>query len=122
MGVFPEGWPNCCPPSDATDIDGAHFRVVQSKNFDESDFRSQAELGKAIAADSCIRVGLSVYSDFNGAWHRTQLSPHLGQFVAYKNLQSVHGKAKAGKQTHVTWWPYDGIPRHEGFQIVEAPP
>lgn len=118
MGIFPSNWPECCPPRDAAEANGVYYRVVRTQVCCEDDFRSQAELGKAQDGDQCLRVGLSCYTDLDAALHRTKLSPGLGKFVAVKKLDGSHGKAKSGKGTHVTWWPYAGIVRHEGFQVV----
>lgn len=119
--VFPDGWPNDCPPQDAVDANCVVFRIVDRSPPIARDFVSHFESGKLPKAPECMRRGLSVFEELGDAMHQKRLLPKLGRFIAQGTLREKHGKTKLtpGKQpTHTTWWPYRDVDRPSLFSIV----
>lgn len=118
---FPEDWPNGCPPADATPASGEAFRLVKHKPPVAADFLTHSERGLLLRANPCLRRGLSVFTEIEGAVHMHELFPKIGEFVAKGTLTGEHGKSKPteGKHpAHSTWWPYEGVERKAPFQVV----
>lgn len=118
MAKFPGDWQEGCPPADAVDADGEFFRVVKQNPCVADDFKTHAEMGSQRKACPCLRVGLSVLADIEHARHYRDKYPSLGNMIASGKLSSDHGRIKAGKNGHVTWWSYSGVLRHSLFSIV----
>ena len=116
--VFPpvgeDGFPPCCPPTDAVDADGVVYRATISDPPVENDFSSQHELGlrpslKSSWPQKCSMRAVSVYRTLRDAQH------HLNTFQKYKFiavgvLTPGSGKAKLAahndRPTHSNWWCY----------------
>ena len=120
---FPKSWPPDCPPADAQDAQGEHFRVASSNPPGADDFKSCAELGKFPKADPCKRVGLSLLRTLDDAIHQTKLFPMRGNLIFRGDLNPSHGKTlltKGRLPTHTTWWPFEGIDRAAPFVFAGA--
>ena len=118
MGTYPESWTVGCPPADAVDAQGEYFRVVKEDPCAANDFQTQGELGRAINGCACLRVGLSLLTDYESASHYRDKFPYLGERIAAAKLSPPHGKTKAGNGGHVTWWSYSVVSRHTLFSVV----
>jgi hypothetical protein len=119
--LFPETWPNDCPPADAIDASGVVFRIVKNKPPLPEDFVTHFEADKLRNADPCLRCGLSVFQEIGDAVHQRWLLPKLGRLIARGTLRTDHGKTKLtpGKQpSHTTWWPYTEVDRASIFSIA----
>lgn len=104
--MFPNDWPDGCPPLDSVDADKQVFRVVANDPIEHSDFLSAGALGRHSNSCPCQRVGLSVFDSLSGAQHCMKLFPRLGSRIAEATLSAGEGKLKAsGRQGHLTWWP-----------------
>jgi len=122
MPTFPSDWPPGCPPNDAIDASGTVYRVVKADPCGAEDFRSHGEQGTRATSPECLRCGLSVFSDLTGAGHARAKYPALGNLIARGELHAQHGKIKASgaqSSTHLTWWPYLMVARHELFSVVD---
>ncbi len=121
--TFPKDWQNC-PPSDAEACYGSYFRVGRGNPPTADDFRSQAELGRAVGGDECLRAGLSTLRDLNEANHLVQLNSRLGSVIYKGDLIAAHGKSKLTSSrkspSHTTWWPFADIDRAGLFSMVEV--
>ena len=118
---FPDSWPTNCPPPEATDANGAVFRLVKHDPPQASDTASHWEAGKLPKAPACLRCGLSVFREIRDAVHQRQLLPKLGNWIAQATLLPEHGKTKLteGRQpSHTTWWAYEGVNRASLFSVV----
>lgn len=120
---FPESW-QCCPPSDAEPTSGVYFRVGRNNPPTADDFKSQSELGRALGAEECMRLGLSTLRDLVEADHLIRLNRRLGSVIYKGELTDTHGKSKltSSRQSpsHTTWWAYPDIDRVAPFSVVEA--
>lgn len=120
---FPEDWQNC-PPSDAEPCSGTYFRVGRRNPPTADEFRSQAEMNRAVGGDECLRVGLSTLRDLGEASHLIRLNSRLGGVIYKGDLNHAHGKSKLTSSkkspSHTTWWPFSGIDRAGLFTVVEA--
>lgn len=120
---FPKNWPPECPPADAQDAQGEHFRVASNDPPGVDELKSYAELGKLTKANPCRRVGLSLLRSLDDAIHQTELFPKHGKLIFRGDLNSSHGKTlptKGTLPTHTTWWPYEGIDRAAPFVFAGA--
>jgi hypothetical protein len=84
------------------------------------DFRSVQELGKGNPERACDSVGLSVFLNSKDAFHYRDKYPYLGEYVAQGALAEKHGKLQRTPRrgnSHATWWPFEGIARHELFEL-----
>src|SRR5262245_11778626 len=64
---FPAFFPPGLPPSDAADANQVVFRLVVNDPPTEDDFLTHAEQEKAPHRDPCLRCGLSVFPNPDGA-------------------------------------------------------
>lgn len=121
--TFPENWPEGCPPGDAVAAHGDVFRVVKTDPPQPGDFRSLWEQGRPIAQKECESAGLSVFQAVRDAAHAALKYPYLGELVARGTLGTKHGVVKPTPRSgnsHTTWWPCDGLARHELFIVVRS--
>jgi hypothetical protein len=119
--MFPQDWPEGCPPSEAADASGEVYRVVRYSPPTRKDFTTHHEAGKMPKAPPCLRAGLSVLRGLVEAQHQRALMPHLGPYIARATLEQKHGKTQLtqGKvPTHTTWWPYENGEREALFALV----
>ncbi len=121
--VFPKGFPLGCPPEDAASADGVVYRIIKTNPLSPSDFLSAQEMGKPVPANrKCEGAGLSVFRDKRDAVLCRDKYPRLGERIAEGVLTNEHGKLKPsprGRNSHTTWWPYEGVVRYEPFKMVE---
>jgi len=117
---FPKDWPDGCPPPDAEDATGDVFRVVKHNPPEPADLLSYIEMGRRVDARPCLRRGVSVFREFEGAAHLRKTFPQMGRFIPKGALQPEHGKTKStGKQPlHTTWWSYEGVNRASLFSVI----
>ncbi len=122
---FSSWFPLNCPPTAAADADGIVFRFVAKDPVDAEDVLSYHELGLALQSDLGRRGALSVYKSLDVA--RDQLrdlrkrNPKRAErHIARGTLTPADGRMKqTGKDSHYSWWVFDGIVRHRSFQVVE---
>lgn len=121
---YPTDWPKGCPSSDAEAASGLYFRVGRHNPPTAADFQSQAELGRAVSGDECLRVGLSMLRSLTDAEHLIRLNRKLGTEIYRGELITSHGHSKLTgshrSPSHTTWWPFAGIDRAAPFSMVEA--
>lgn len=105
--MWPEHYPNTCPPLNATDAGGNVYRFLLGSNTVSDDFLSYYLLGKA---DNCQSRGLSVYTSFSGVEEARKAIPAFrNKKCARANLSgSAHGKVLHTPSQkcaqHYTWW------------------
>jgi len=120
---FPANWQNC-PPDDASPAAGIYFRVGRGTIPVEDDFRSQAELGKALDGDECLRQGLSTLREYADAVHLRRVNPRLGSIIYKGELNSSYGKSKLTSSrkspSHTTLWAYIGINKASFFAVCKG--
>ncbi len=123
---FPDWFPPRRPPDSASDATGIVFRFIQSSFIDPADFLSHHELGLAPRAQPCRRCSLSVYRTLDFAREklselRARFPGRFGSHIAQGRLLPEHGKLKQKgiDLDHHEWWAYDGVERHEPFQMIE---
>jgi hypothetical protein len=115
--VFPEWFPDACPPASAIDAGGEVFRVVAGGELIPADFESHYEKGTALRAPACRRCAVSVFDSFSGACHLLKIKPSLGTEIAAGVLLPTAGKMEyAGSPGHIEWWPYSGVDRPSFFR------
>lgn len=128
MGLgFPADYPGGCPLEGSAPASGDHFRCTRNNPPTPADFLSMHELNRPIRgnkpADVCKSRGLSVFRLIEHARHQLELLPVLGPYIACRTLGEYHGLTKPtpakDRPSHTTWWPYDGVERHDGFVVVE---
>lgn len=131
--VFPNYFPENCPPDDAKPAGGTFFRLVRSDHPGEDEFRTHHELGWRGGAEPCQRCGLSVHAEQKDAvaLFRFFAQKHgrhgtrMGNLVARLKLEPSHGKVKptprpSRPDSHHTWWPFRDTNRASSFvDIVE---
>lgn len=124
--VFPTGWPARCPPEDASCAEGQVYRITKKNPLEPSDFLSVREENKPFPPDrECEAAGLSVFQKREDAIHYRRKFPYLGDRIAQGTLTEEHGKLKPtprGRNSHMTWWPYEGVERSKLFTLVEEKP
>lgn len=120
---YPSDWPEHCPPADAIPASGNYFRVGKKDQPDEDEFKSMAELNRALDADNCQRRGLSLVRTLADARHQKRMFQRLGSKIYRGELSAEHGHTKPTKgksPSHTTWWPFAGVLRATLFSVVEG--
>lgn len=102
---WPQHFPACCPPTDASATQGEVYRFVANDPVDPKDMVSYLEEGKAKGRD-CQRAGLSTLVDLDHAREVQILLPtQRGKRIARAMLSVEHGKIKqTGQPGHYTLW------------------
>lgn len=121
--MFPSNWPAGCPPAEARPADGEVYRLVKSDPPVADDFATWLELGKSNPARECESAGLSVFRNLEDATNYAGKYPHLGERVAKGSLGDQHGITMPTPRrgnSHLTWWPYEGIIRHSLFSVIDS--
>jgi len=125
--MFPEELPQGCPLPAAQDCSGSIYMISENIPVQESNFQSQAERGRALAATgdaACTRHGLSVFPTYESCAHHKLLFPRLGEHIVSAKLEPSHGKLmktpSRSNPAHMTWWPYKGVTRSALFSPVES--
>jgi len=117
--IFDQPLPDSCPPETATSREQSAYRIVQDKLPSMADFKTHAELGRAISADQCRRASLSIFATYHQAFHRRSLTPKLGSYIAHANLTQQHGLiSPQNSKGHMDWWPYRGVINPSEFCVV----
>lgn len=119
---FPNDWPKDCPPGKSRLPQNLTvYRAVKNSPPTNKDFQSQAELGKMLEGDPCLRLGVSVMKTRSGAEHYRKLFPS-GKFIASAVLKVEDGRVLETPTkkfpVHVTWWPPQGFERESLFHVV----
>jgi hypothetical protein len=119
--MFPEWFPEECPPEGAQGASATVFRIVSGSTPLDADFLTHHELGTALTAPPCKRCAISVFDSFENALHRLRLSPRLGNAVAQGQLETTSGKIDTARPRsgHISWWAYGNVVRHELFGDVQ---
>lgn len=121
---FPTAWGPNCPPEDASSADEVViFRRVLHNPIQPSDFMSWIELGRQIAGAErvCQAQGLSAFRCLEDARAFAERYPGTGDLIARAELGNEDGKIKPTPRdgnSHVTWWPFEGIDRCRKFEVV----
>ena len=126
---YPEWYVENCPPADALNVEGTIYRFVESFPTIANDFLSYHEMGQRPNGKRCERCGLSVFHSIddirNSLRHLLKAYPgkQYGDKIVRRELSVSDGKTKkTGKIGHHTWWAYEGVTRHELFELVEQLP
>ncbi len=116
--VLPQG----CPLAGASETARDAYRVVKTAPPTGEDLLTYQELGLLPKANPCKRASVSLFSSYEGAKHRLELSPHLGEHIAIASLTPSHGQLSDTHPAsgHIDWWPYAGMRRPSDFQVVES--
>jgi hypothetical protein len=123
---WPQGYPEQCPPSDATVSDVVVYRIVDTEPPTERDFLSHpalVALGERAPRnypDECMAAGLSVF-DSHGAAERTRQSvgPMRNKFIAAGSINnSGRIMQTTTKSEHHTWWRPASDAQWTNFQVV----
>ncbi len=112
--------PPNCPLEGASEKELQAFRIVKNNPPTQEDFLTYHELGQLPKSNACKRASVSVFSCYEGAKHRLELSPHLGKHIARATLGTGHGKVSHAhpESGHIDWWPYAGMRRPDDFSVV----
>lgn len=107
--MFPEEWPQPCPPTHANDANGDYFHLVSSDPLKvvppDADCRSKCEKF-GLGSDGCVKCigcGLSVFPTeiavrqqyaFNVALYHRIAKKHMGH-IGKATLIPLHGKGRS---------------------------
>lgn len=113
--------PDDCPPSSAQEKQCQVFRIVKDITPSKDDLLTHQELNLLPRANACKRASVSVFDSQDNAVHRLDLSPNLGNYIAYSTLTPEHGKLSEtnSKSGHIDWWPYKGMRRPDDFTVIK---
>jgi hypothetical protein len=113
--------PQDCPPAGAAEKEQNAFRIVKSRTPTESDLKTHQELDLVPHAPPCKRASVSVFSTYEHAKHRLDMSPHLGKYIAQALLSQKHGQFSGPNPVsgHIDWWPYCGMRNPTDFTVIE---
>jgi hypothetical protein len=116
------GLPDGCPPNEAAAANGKLFRVVRDNPPIADDLLTFVELDRLLPGRECECHGVSLFADIYDALQYADKFPYLGELIAEATLTADHGKTlptPRNNNSHVTWWPYREVPRHELFVVVQ---
>lgn len=125
--TYPDSWQSCdCPPKDSIYPDGRYFRAVPNNPATKDDFLNSIEADKFHNASHCDRLAVSMLGTWNGAAHHLRLFSFKSDwFIATVQLDKTHGKVKRTpnkkQPTHVDWWPYPSVDRHNTVINIGKP-
>jgi hypothetical protein len=111
--LWPDYYPEDCPPEDCEDCAGRFYRLVERNPPDETDFIPNYLLfPDREDCRTCTGAGLSVFGTEKSARNLRQLPVFRDHFVAVVVLPSSAGKMKRGNaknRHHCTWWVCDKV-------------
>ena len=91
--IWPEHFGPCCPPDDASDLDGELFYLAHVP-VEPEDFLSAKEMGFFKNADPCERAALSCWSTAEIPSDLHNLPRHKAKRVLKATFASADGKFK----------------------------
>ena len=114
-----------CPPAEKQILPCRVYRILIGEEPADEDFLSYADLGRGsepkVAEKACRWHGISLFSEIEGAYQHIDLFDS-GPIVAAADLDESHGVVartpSAKFESHLTWWPSDGLDRREAFKCV----
>lgn len=114
--------PDECPLDGSTLGNLEAYRIVKTNPPSAEDLLTYKELESLPKANACKRVAISIFTSYDKAKHRLDLSPHLGADVAVIKLTPVHGPVSLSNHEsgHMSWWPYQGMRKPEEFLVVKS--
>lgn len=111
MYIWPEHFPNACPPDEAVPLAGPVFRFINGTAPAERDFTSHFErnAGKDWGEDACKARGLSVLRTFRDCRLMRKGVPALRKKrLAYADISTEVGVVQHTPSNtcegHCTWW------------------
>ncbi len=106
--IYAEDLPIGCPPSDAVQLNGIFYRLVESIPPTETDFWSLRKLFplKSFKTDECIARACSIMTTFEDCTALKKLPNQRGKQVIEIHLSDKSGVGKkTGKNpSHISWW------------------
>jgi hypothetical protein len=126
MNMWPEHFPESCPPDMALDPNGEVYRFVSKDPPSEKDFismrlRKPQEKFEDLEKE-CRACGLSVLSTLEDIEKmRRRLPPMKKKLIAIGNLGSKHGKilhTPSFESSHHTWWVPRNIYPWKIFKVI----
>lgn len=121
--MWPDYFPEQCPPIDARKDELAVFRLVSNSPPTSDDFLPKIKEDphrKFSNENSCIACGVSVFKNIDDVLKmRERFKPLKNKTVAYGIIMPEDGVVKeTGKPSHITWW-VQKEEAHTSFREVE---
>lgn len=113
--IFPEWFPEGCPPKDAEAMEMYLYRVCSIPIEYNDDWKSKYEKGQLVEKDfeKETGYGLSCLADSREAENLLKLPHNVGKIVVAGTIEEESGVIKATpsrtRSSHYTWWVAQGI-------------
>lgn len=120
--MWPDYFPEQCPPSDARQDDLKVFRLVTSSPPTADDFLPttiESPHRKFTGEELCMACGVSVFKNIADIIKmRDRFKPLRTKKIAYGTITFSDGLVKeTGQPSHVTWWLQTNEP-HATFREI----
>lgn len=126
LKLYPDFFPNNCPPVDAVEAKIDVFRYTKNSPPTEEDFKSHYEMEPEKYLGVIDAYGLSVISNLESAKNGLNLNPGLRKkfkYIAEGNLTTDCGVIKQtpsrNQKYHMTWWLYKNVEPSMRFKVCK---
>lgn len=125
--VYPDIFPNGCPPGDAKTMELEVYRLVESNQIGEKDFKSFIEEGRdhRNPKHPFVEYGLSVNPDCEELikhWRSVgalkKKYKNIASGITYKDTGVVKFTPSRVQKNHHTWWLFKNALPENYFKIV----
>lgn len=123
--VWPDYFPECCPPDDARLAEGRVFRLAWSPKLDINDFLSwRQENPSKPVRDECKACGVSVLGDLADAEAlRRRIPGQRSKVIVVGDLVPGFGRIRPTPShkadSHQSWWVPEGVDPSPRFTAIE---
>lgn len=125
--VYPDFFPNGCPPGDAETKELEAYRLVENDQICEKDFKSLIEVGRNQRHPKYpfMEYGLSInlnYEELIKHWRSVpglkKKYKNIAFGITYKDTGVVKSTPSRTQKNHHTWWLFKNALPEDYFKIV----
>jgi hypothetical protein len=123
--MWPEYFPDQCPPSDARQDELSVFRLVTNCPPTANDFLPtiiESPHRRFSGEELCLACGVSVFKDKADILKtRERFKPLRDKKLAYGMIKPTDGLIKeTGQPSHVTWWLRTDHPHASFHEVIDG--
>lgn len=123
---FPDYFPAGCPPAEAEELEIEVYRLCRNIIPEEKDFETFYQINPEKWKNNFEAYGVSVFKSFIEIQTMREKDPRLrAKFktyaagCTYEYTGVIQHTSKKLRESHYTWWLYEGVKPHEYFKYYE---